>query len=449
MSIRLGTSKQEITPFQPVYLAGFSHRKEPFTEIKSKLYVRVFCFLDETNKNPSLLITADLIWWGSDLVSKLEKKIIEQFSIPAESIIFHATHNHSGPQTSKLFTSYLGRYSDSYIAFLEKQLLSAIEAAKQNAEEVTVQRASSTADIGVNRRKAVNGKIIMAPNPDGLVDNEVILVRFETLQQKTKALLIHYACHPTTTGNNYVSSEFPGTVLEEVEKRIGNGCIAGYLQGCCGDIRPALIKGNAFYRGEEEDVERLGKRLASNVLNCFNENHWKEVATSKLQTSTKVLHLNFEHLPSREFYDPSAFPEDLLMKEWCTIMNERFSAFEAGVPLKLHLMTFGEELSFLSMNAEMVTQYGLKLKEKYGGRIIPLPYSNGMIGYVPTAGQLSEGGYEANDSIYYFALPSPFSSSIENSINNAIDKLIRKEKREEYDGLSIHVQGRSFKCKSI
>ncbi|MED2974375.1 neutral/alkaline non-lysosomal ceramidase N-terminal domain-containing protein [Fictibacillus sp. B-59209] len=438
MSIWLGTSKQDITPFQPVHLAGFAHRKDPFTEIKSKLYVRVFCFFEETNKNPSLLIIADLIWWGSDLVSILEKKIAEQFSIPAESIIFHATHNHSGPQTSRLFTSYLGIYSNSYIDFLEKQLLLAIESAKQNAEEVTVKKAATSSDIGINRRKAVNGEIIMAPNPDGLVDNEVILVRFETHCQKTKALLIHYACHPTTTGNNHVSSEFPGIALEIVEMKIGNGCIAGYLQGCCGDIRPALIKGDAFYRGEEEDVKRLGSRLASTVLDCFNERHWKDVISAKVHTSTTVLSLDFEQLLSDEHYEPAAYPKDLLMMEWCTIMRERVSVFEAGVPLKLRLMTFCEDLSFLSMNAEMVTEYGLKLKEKYGGRIIPLPYSNGMIGYVSTAAQLSEGGYEAKDSIYYFALPSPFSRTVENRILEAIDNLIQKKEREEYDGLSIN-----------
>jgi hypothetical protein len=47
-----------------------------------------------------------------------------------------------------------------------------------------------------------------------------------------------------------------------------------------------------------------------------------------------------------------------------------------------------------------------------------------MIGYVPTAEQVNEGGYEAVESALFFGLPSPFDSSLESKIKKALHQLI-------------------------
>lgn len=107
-------------------------------------------------------------------------------------------------------------------------------------------------------------------------------------------------------------------------------------------------------------------------------------------------------------------------------MQKKFFGQGNTVPLRMTLWKISSNLSFLTFNAEVVAEYGLQLKEKYDGKIIPLPYSNGMIGYVPTANQISEGGYEAIESCSYFALPSPFSKEIEKEIYRGIDELILK-----------------------
>jgi len=47
-----------------------------------------------------------------------------------------------------------------------------------------------------------------------------------------------------------------------------------------------------------------------------------------------------------------------------------------------------------------------------------------MIGYVPTAAQLAEGGYEPDGSTRYFLLPSGFSPVIERDVRQAFEHLI-------------------------
>jgi hypothetical protein len=83
-----------------------------------------------------------------------------------------------------------------------------------------------------------------------------------------------------------------------------------------------------------------------------------------------------------------------------------------------------EGLSLLTMNAEMVVEYGLFIKQRFAGSVLPVPYSNGMIGYVPTQRQVAEGGYEARESIAYFSLPAPFEATVETAIHEAIYRLI-------------------------
>jgi glucosamine-6-phosphate deaminase len=114
------------------------------------------------------------------------------------------------------------------------------------------------------------------------------------------------------------------------------------------------------------------------------------------------------------------------------------------------LLNLAGDLSFLAMNGEAVVEYGLFVKRRFAGKVLPLPYSNGMIGYVPTARQIGEGGYEARESIFYFGLPAPFASSLEHKIHNRLTELVEEDdlnirpeplKTETVDRLAVRVYG--------
>jgi hypothetical protein len=77
------------------------------------------------------------------------------------------------------------------------------------------------------------------------------------------------------------------------------------------------------------------------------------------------------------------------------------------------------------MAAEVTTPYGLMIKTHTDNATLPLPYSNGMVGYVITDDQLAQGGYEAIESALYFGLPSSFAPGIEETFSNAITRALR------------------------
>jgi Neutral/alkaline non-lysosomal ceramidase, N-terminal len=388
MAFELGAAKVDITPRFPVPLAGFEARSGVFREVRTPLFARIFCFRS-AGVAPVVLVCADLIWWGSERIDAIQRRIRAASGLEDAVVVLHATHNHSGPQTSQVFSPLIGEASPVYLEGLEEAVVAGVQKAMSESELVTAERGAGECTIGIHRRRLVGGRIRMAPNPDGPIDSECSVIRFRTLSGATKAVLVHFTCHPTTTANNAVSAEFCGAAMEAIENELGNGAIAGYLQGCCGDVRPALIdKDGEFYRGGEEDVRRLALQLA-------------EVVSATL-----------------------ARPMEFCPSMSCTVGSSDLAlSMEpqgSSATLRITRIMLAPNLGFLTFNAEMVVEYGLFVKQVSAGSILPVGYSNGMIGYVTTKRQLGEGGYESREAFRYFNMPGPFVASTERTIRKAI-----------------------------
>ncbi|MCZ8512728.1 neutral/alkaline non-lysosomal ceramidase N-terminal domain-containing protein [Paenibacillus filicis] len=389
----LGSAKMDITPPHPVPLAGFAHRAGSFESVAQPLYARIHCFGQSDREGQStgaLFVSADLIWWGTDLVLQLRPKLQERFGF--ETVLLHATHTHSGPQTSGSLADSLGLKDEAYLAYLEERLIEGIERALVDKEPVTVEKGGETCTIGVNRRLEAGGAIVMAPNEAGPVDPEVTVIRFRKRSGETKAVFVHYTCHPTTTDDNAVSSEFPGAALDRIEHALGGEAIGAYLQGCCGDIRPYLAEDGQFYKGHRAEVERFGWQLSDAVLRAL-EQPMTVLAPAALRSRSFAVELPFR--------DPSS---------------------RTGGALEITGVQLAEGLILLTFNAEMVADYGLFVKQASEGSILPLAYTNGMLGYVPTREMLAQGGYEAEGSVPFFRLPAPFDPSVEERIRKAVQQ---------------------------
>ena len=393
--IGLGVAKADITPSRPVPLAGFAHRKSPSRGVARRLFARTLLFRTGP-RHRALLVSADLIWWGPEIVERLRRRLFERFGLPAGSVILHATHTHSGPQTTARLSPLLGAPDPTYLDELEDTIVQTVASATEAVEPVTVERGSGRCNIGVNRRRERGGRIVMAPNRKGPVDPEVTVARLNGVSGRTRAVLVHHACHPTTTDDNLLSSEFPGSMADSLERRLGEGAVVLYLQGCCGDVRPALVRNGEFFRGDAGDVDRLGETLAGEV--------------------TSVLEGPMTALPPIRLAARSARVPLPLQKT----SGEEPSATEAAIDLEMTSVQLARGLSLLALNAEPVVEYGLWVKRRFRGSVMPVGYSNGIVGYLPTACQVDEGGYEAEESAPYFGLPSAFDRSLEARIKRSI-----------------------------
>lgn len=426
----LGTSKIDITPQHSVPLAGFSLRSEDggCKGITHPLYARIFYYrhMDgDGRETQALLVSADLIWWGSERVPQLKLQIHEKWGIPEDSILLHGTHTHSGPQTSTQFSDLLGKADLRYIVELEALVLEGIGQAMADREAVHVEFIRGRSDIGINRRKMVDGQCDFKANPGGPHDSEVQLVRYRSLTGETKALLVHFACHPVANMENWVSSEFCGAAMDTIEQTLGGGVVSAYLQGCCGDINPAGADGELILKGNDDEVTRIAKQFAGDVLGAMN-GEWERLEGCPLTARIVTLSAPLQNPPSAQEL-VKRMDEPGVIGEWSRKLLECPPRLQPQRPLDVVTLTLAEGLSVVAMNAEVVVEYGLYIKEAMkeacNGRVLPLGYTNGMIGYIPTAAQIGEGGYEAYWSTHYFLLPAPFSEEIEPMLRQAIREI--------------------------
>ncbi|MFC5403110.1 neutral/alkaline non-lysosomal ceramidase N-terminal domain-containing protein [Cohnella soli] len=419
----MGTAKVNITPNQPIPLGGFASRLGlgGFQGISHPLYARIFCLehSDASGKSTSaVLVSADLLWWGNQMVDGLKQRIRELCHV--ETVILHGTHTHSGPQIWDGFSEYGGSIDLSYIAELETTVLQGVKAAMSDMEPVTVEVGRGVCDIAVNRRSAADDGVQIASNSNGPVDHELTVLRYKSaLDKRTKAVLVHYTCHPVVTADNLISSEFTGVAMEELEQSIGNGAICAYLQGACGDINP-----HDGDMGGDEQVVMLGHRLANDVNKVLVE-AMSPVGSVNLRAMRMRVALPLQGLPEREYLE-SLVDEPGVMGEWSRKLLSRQEGLPASMPLEMTGLALAEGFSVLAMNAEVVVAYGLHLKSASNKAVVPLAYSDGMIGYIPTARQLEEGGYEPIDSTYYFGLPAPFAPEAEGVLREVLDVVARE-----------------------
>ncbi|WP_127586102.1 hypothetical protein [Paenibacillus koleovorans] len=424
MELQVGCAKVKITPEQAVPLSGFAVRNNlPYERVRSDIHLRVV-LLRQSNgfgePKQALIVSADLLWWGSDRMETIRRTLKERWGLKPETIILNATHSHSGPQSSFRFHRLLGRADADYVDQLEAKLYAAVEEAASNLEPVTVERGQGSCSIGVQRRKYVDGKVFGGAFEDGIADPNVTVVRFVKGSGAAKALFVHYTCHPVTTSANELSSEFTGHAMEQLESEM-DGTVCLFLQGCCADINIYREQAPAEWSGFQA-IAFFGDRLAVSVRDVL-QGPMKPLAPMRLSGNRLVVPLALRPLASREKLETIAGAGESPYDEWAEEMLRKGDSRVSKLPLEVVRLDVAEGLQLLAMNAEVVVEYGLYAKA-LSPNVLPMGYSNGMIGYVPMEYQLRLNGYEADSSTYYFHMPAMLEPAIEADVKAAIAALV-------------------------
>jgi len=400
--MRVGTARVDITPGWPVPLAGFASRTMLSQGIAQPLHLRVV--LLEALGTRALIASADLLNWGPERLPGWRKALADRVDVPAESILFSATHSHSGPQTNGWHAAATGLVDERFLELLGDRLLAGAATAANSMEEVTVGRGRGEHALAMNRRTVVEGKAIAQPNPDGPVDREVTVLAFRRPDASVKAALTHYTCHPVLSAECQLSGEFTGDAMSRIEKH--TGAVSVYLQGCCGDINPGRIAASGL-----AEIPRQGAALANVVLRIL-DGVPAELADAPLKARWDSVELPFQHVPSEaELRNEST--KDGVIGQWARAFLAHPERIAPSATLQLQRLEIAQGQALLAMNGEMCVDYGLQIKDVSRGAVLPVAYSNGMVGYIPTATQVDEGGYEADESTRYYLLPGRFSREID------------------------------------
>jgi hypothetical protein len=102
---------------------------------------------------------------------------------------------------------------------------------------------------------------------------------------------------------------------------------------------------------------------------------------------------------------------------------ERGGGTVRAEPAPLHVLRLGP-LSLAALSGEVVVDYALAIKRKYGSNTWVAGYTDSVFGYVPSARVLREGGYEGGEAMLYFGRPGPFADTVEATVLNGIGTLM-------------------------
>ena len=421
----IGTSKLDITPSIPMKLAGFDFRQGTYEKIGMPIFCRCFVFDGQI-----ALVSLELLFVGDYLDDLIRQRLANDPILAALKVQISATHTHSSMQTANNHSPRLGEFSIHYCDDVANRVIEALRIALSNQESVTVKKAIGLCDIAIHRR-VINAKGIveMAPNHEVAIDDRAHLFQFVRHTGSVKAVLIHNHCHPTISGDNVLSGEYPGVVSDEIEQ-VFDDSVCLFLQGFCGDIRPNVSRANQFYRAHYEDVVRLGKHLALNYLNAMqNPTDMTEEAISHYGEKSVYLPLNakltwLELEEYKHLYHQSDIQFEWAVRQQYLLKEGGNTLDNSNQEVKLTFLNINNVIKLITANAEVVNHYQQYITNNLDQHILCVGYCNGMIGYIPTKEQVTQGGYEPNLSSYYFYLPSTFNQEVEHCLKQAFEQII-------------------------
>ena len=263
--IRVGLSQVDITPPIGGLTTGYSSAR-PTDGVHDPVSARVLVL--ESDQACVALAVCDLCIYNSPWLHD------QMAAIGVDQLLLLNTHTHAGPKLSQNdFPSPEKPWRDT----VDQRLLAAIEQAKQNMFKGYFAASKSQIQLGYNRLvQRGDFSVTHFENPEripyGSVDRHVGVIRVTDEQQKVRAVLVNYACHPVVLGprNRKISADYPGVMREIVERSFGEDCTCIFIQGAGGDINPLMMARGDDRAKDFEVVQVMGESLAAEVQRAIS-----------------------------------------------------------------------------------------------------------------------------------------------------------------------------------
>jgi hypothetical protein len=440
-----GAAQRAINPRLGTGKPGLRLFGDPIQSIESDLMASVLVVGD--GRTRLCVIAIDLCMVSVPESTQLRSAVALALGVPVANVMLNLSHNHSAPALPEfMWMTDLpdeAAMRERYQVELQRALVeTALEAAgREQPARIGSDRGSSR--IGVYRREFRDGRDVLGEVPDHPIDDSVAVVRVDDLDGRPIAILFRYSAHPVVVGPRAVvaSADYPGPARRVVEQSLGGVPI--FLQGCGGNVNPAV--GIGFEVDCTDTKERVGTQLGGEVVRVaagIRTNRragarttfgsvpnilvtpWEWVSGSpceRLAAGEDVVTLEFGELPPAELAQE-------IHDRWATVLAERTAgpaedwelrvakkyanwsrilvdAVEHGHPtcdLPIQALCINDVV-LVGISAEVFFETGLEVQQLAGAPdALVLGYTNGVIGYLPRAEDLPEGGWQVDRA---YALP--------------------------------------------
>jgi len=363
------------------------------------------------------LVALDLLELDYAVDAACREAVSRQTGLEPDSVLLNCSHTHSGPSTCVL--DALGAKDEEYVQQVPALVADAVAAAIDRLAPATIRYGEAPAAIGVNRRQLdADGVAQFGKNREGLADDlmRVVEVRCDG---RTEAILFHHACHGTVLGgdNLLISGDWPGAAARVVGET-HPGATPLFLQGCGGQINPDR-ETHGF-----EEVERIGRLAAETVESALGDA--REFDAGPLGFGLVSISLPVQDPPDEAGAEASVREAAAELKQAAqdgkhayalrtlrTLIERRSERLTWArgekrcerIPFVVQGLKIGE-LAIVGLSGEVFYEFAQAIVERSPfGLTFALGYSNGCACYIPTAEAVGQGGYETDQSFYWYGVP--------------------------------------------
>ena len=420
---KAGVAKVIITPKESVWQAGYASRTHASEGKLHDLWAKALALEDENGKK-CVFVTTDMLGFPKAMSDRIRMQLDAKFGLAKAQIILNSSHTHSGPVLDDALhdiypldaneEAKIARYSRQ----LEAQIIILVGQALKDLEPVELFAQNGVTRFQVNRRNNKEASLREQTELKGPNDYAVPVIKAVTANGKLKAVAFGYACHPTVLDIYQFSGDYPGFAQIELEKA-HPGVTALFFQGAAGDQNPLPRRTISLAR-------QYGRELAAAVDRVLEEPMRSLLA--QLQTAYSEIALPLSTPPTEAELIKTQSETIPYLQRWATrtlAEMKQGKPFITSYSYPLQIWKLGDQPLF-SFGGELVIEYAIECKKRFGLDIFVMGYSNDVMGYIPSATILKEGGYEGASSQMVYGLPSVWDASVPELIYEEIDKLAQQ-----------------------
>ncbi|MBS1736105.1 MAG: neutral/alkaline non-lysosomal ceramidase N-terminal domain-containing protein [Bacteroidetes bacterium] len=406
---RASIIKINITPDKPKQLLGYGPRVS--TGVYDSIYHRIVVLDDGTTQ--FFLVSSDVCLISPSEYDYMASILQKKLGINPGNFWWTVTHTHSAPEVGApgLLGVFLGdRYEHpvdtAYASFIQQSLFNGIVEAQKNLTPARMGVGWGFSQANINRRAIdIDGKGSIGLNPDGPVDRRIGLIRLEKQDGSPLALIANYPIHGTVMGGDFVeiSGDAPGVVSEYVEQKAGAPLV--FINGAAGNLAPIY---SVYPDAKSGHLSQFKVLLGDKILDA-NKNIHSTLDSIKLVTGAITI-----ETPLRPNL---AWPSD--MKNYTGVTKDNVTI----VKLPVRFLKINNDVAIWSTPLELFCEIANTIRE-----LSPFPYTfyygytNGWLGYLPSADQWKYGGYEVD-------VVSPFTPVMSNQLIETVAGYLQGEMR--------------------
>jgi hypothetical protein len=415
-----------ITPTEFVWMSGYP-RTHPADGKLQDLWAKAVA-LEDSAGNRAVLITMDLIGIDRPTSVRICDQLERRYQLERRQVAINASHTHGGPVVGR---NLEGMYSlgddewrkvDVYTRQLTEKLVALAGEAIDRLRPARIAWSQGYCTVAVNRRENPRNdvdKLRALGEVRGPSDYDVPVLTVRDMSGKLQAVILGYACHPTTLDLPYQwSADYPGYAQAALEAA-HPGAIAMFCAGCGGDQAPRPRDTLALTEVYGQRVAAAVEEVLAGVMRPLH---------GSLATGYGEIALRLDKPPSREELEASTKaknPYTARLAQRLLARLDEGKPLRSDYPYPVSVWQLGE-LRWVFLGGETVVDYSLRVKRELGPLTWVAGYSNDVMAYIPSLRVLREGGYEGANAMVYYGFPQPWSPDVEAQIIDLVHQTYRQ-----------------------